>query len=242
MFSYALKNIMGFRNKIEDWAKELYELRCQIVHGEPIDPKKLLVSKDRHYPHFDIAKKMFKSCLWFILEGYWYIIFNREQKFKIIQNLCNKIISNKEKVKNILKRKNNYSFKAFLDNKKLYEEFIKKTRALTPSDYSAQKELKDLLVIVFEIAKDWIYYETERQTIQSYKNIKAKENFNDIIKLFHDIEKIKWSEKGKLLIDTKIFDIFSKLEEFEHVLTEDIIEFNILYFLQTTLRNYLYIF
>ena len=66
-FSYAIKLLWGLDNRIMEWALQLYELRSQIVHGVVVGGEKLLFSKDRHYPHFEIGWDMYHDCLLFIL-------------------------------------------------------------------------------------------------------------------------------------------------------------------------------
>lgn len=221
-FAYALKIFWGFDERIEQWAKELYELRSQIVHGDVTESEKLLASKDCHYPHFKIARDMFHDCLSFILESYGYLIIDKGYKFEVIKRLRNQIISNKEKVNKLLSQKERFSYQAFVNNKDLYKEFILKVEGLTPTDYSAQNIIKNLLKLIFAIAKDWIQAELRKDYGIPDKRLKEylrfrNDKFSNILKLFNDIRQIKWSLRGKFQIYDKIGDLEEEVRQLEPI-------------------------
>jgi len=141
---------------VERWARDLYELRSQIIHGEVVEGKKLMASKDYHYPHFKIARDIFNDCLLFLLEGCGHLDIRRAYKEKVIKDLRNLVISNKIKASDILKKKNRYSYKEFVANKDLYKEFIAKCSSFTPLDNSASALMPKIYEIIFSISEDWI--------------------------------------------------------------------------------------
>ena len=240
-FAYALKILWGFDERIGKWAKQLYELRSQIVHGDVTEGENLMASKDHHYPHSKIARNMFHDCLLFILEGYGSIIVDRKHKFEVIKNLRNQVISNKEKVSKILDHKKKFSYQAFLNNKDLYTEFILRIEDLTPTDYSAQNIIKNLLNIIFTITEDWIEAEKGKDYKVANKRLKEylkfrNEKFENILKLFNDIRQIKLSLKGKFQIYDKIKDLEEEVRQLEPVVhKEDEFNFTIPEFLNRCL-------
>ena len=221
-FAYALKLFWGFDERLEEWAKDLYELRSQIVHGDVTEGERLMASKDHHYPHFKIARDMFHNCLLFILEGYGSITINKEHKFKLIKDLRNQVISNKEKVRKILDDKKRFSYQAFVNNKDLYKEFISRIEELTPTDYSATNIIKDLLDLIFSITKDWIEaekrkdYELPKDRLKDYLEFRDKKCEN-ILKLINDIKQIKWSLRGTFLISNKISELQDEANQLESI-------------------------
>lgn len=217
-FAYALKIFWGFDERIEQWAKELYELRSQIVHGDVVEGERLLTSKDHHYPHFKIARDIFHDCLLFILEGRRYLILDKRYKYEAIRRIRNKTISNKEKVNEIVEQKRKFTYQAFLKNRKLYKEFLVRVETLTPIDFSAQDDVIKLFKLVFTIAEDWIKAEKTRGNHISNDILKKylkfrNERFDKILILFNDIRQIKWSPKGK-------FRMYLKIRELEEVVRQ----------------------
>lgn len=207
-FSYAIKLFCNFDERIELWAKELYTLRNQIVHGNVIEDEYLLASKDHHYPHFSIARQLFHSCFLFMLEGYGTISVDRERKHKFTKEIRNKIISNNEKVDVILKNKRKYTYHSMLGDKKLYKELLLLIEGLTPTDYSARANIKGVFDLVFSIVKDWIADirsndpKAASTEMQEYLGSRDK-TFKNIIKIFNEIKNIKWSLEGMFDLNDK---------------------------------------
>lgn len=242
-FVYALKILFGFDENIEKWADQLYELRSQIVHGDVLEGEELMASKDRHYPHFKIAKKIFHNLLLFILEGYGNIEIDKSHKFEVIKALKNKVISNREKVNYILEHKKKFSYLAFVNNKDLYKEFILRVESLTLTDYSARNIIKKLLNIIFSIAKDWIEAEKAEDYKISHEKYKEyikfrNEKFDNILKLFNDIKQIKWTLNNFFQVNKKMRNLAEEVRQLEPVIhKKDEFNFEISEFLDRCLQK-----
>lgn len=211
-FSYAFKLFWGFNQRIEDWAAQLYELRNQIVHGAFVEDKKLFVSSYEHYQHFNIGREIFHSSLLMLLDIKGVIRIDNEFRHEETRNLLNKIKSNKEKVDNILKAKKVYNYKSFTKNKKLYKEFIQKIEGLTSIDYSAGKNIYDVINIVCKILKDWTTKLIEDEKIKSSPNKYSASQIEkwQSIQLFVDeINSISWDDISKY----KIEDLLNQIKE-----------------------------
>lgn len=240
-FAYAMKMFWGFDEIIEEWAKNLYALRSQIVHGDVVEGEKLMASQDRHYPHFKIAKEIFHDCLLFILESYGYITVITKYKSEVINNLRNKVISNKEKAERILTNKKKYSYKAFLKKKDLYEDFILKLEDLTIGDNSAQSIMINIRNIIFDIAENWIKAEKGK----TYKNLNDKQKeylkyknkkYDDILIIIDNIKKGKVKPKDIFGQYGNVMELEKEVRKLEPVShSKDVFNFTIPEFLSRCL-------
>jgi hypothetical protein len=241
-FSYALKLMFGFRKSIEEWARELYELRSQIVHGDVTPGEKLLASQDRHYPHFKIARDVFEHCLLFVLDDIGVLLVNQNYRRETIKKLQNIVISNKEKVRALLDEKKRFSYKSFKAKPEFYREFLVRIEALTSTDYSARNQMRSLLNIVFKIAMDWM--EADRKTL-SKKMAKLPPGYADFVngqydkinKLFDEIRTIKKSTKDSFKIHDKIQALEEEVNRLEPVIHDKkTFNFTLAEFLDRSLR------
>jgi len=131
IFSYALKLLWGFNERIAKWATELYQIRSQIVHGAVVGDEKLLASQDRHYPHLEIARRVFIDSLQFILESLGFIVLRVGYKTEAIWEIQNLVMSNKEKIRSFLSNKSNWTYKTFKANIEIFEDFIQLIESYT---------------------------------------------------------------------------------------------------------------
>jgi len=240
-FSYAFKLLLGLDERIGEWAKDLYSLRSQIVHGEDVEDEKLLVSNDRHYPHLAIARDYFHSCLLLILERYGIIETDSQFTLEIVRELKSKIISNQEKITAILKGKKRFTYKSFTKKKELYNEFIYRMEELTPTDYSGRDNVIPLIKLVFSIAKEWIKeakkYKTDDEEQRKVYESRNK-TYDEILALFDEIKKQKTTLKGRFQLHEKIDELESKIGYFHPaVKLEDEIDFKIPEFLHICLKS-----
>lgn len=241
-FGYALKILWGFDRRIEKWATELYALRSQIVHGDVAAGERLLASKDRHYPHFKIAREMFHSCLLFILESHGTLIVDKRLKFEVIRQLRNYVVSNKEKIDKLVSQRKRFSYQAFVNKKGLYKEFLVRVEELTSTDYSGRDIIPGLLELILRIARDWIEAEMKQsRTLVSGKGDEylefTKERFGNILKLFDDIERAKWSLKGRLEKKEKMRVLKKEVNQLERVFhRKEEFKFTVSEFLDRCLR------
>ena len=252
-FSYAISLFWLFNKRIEKWADGLYELRSKIVHGEVLDDFQLLIAEDRHCLYIDVAQKMFYNLILLILEGWGYISI-KEPGFKKVSTseLLNLIISNKEKVKNILNQKSKLNYKSFLNKKDIYKEFILEIERLTMTDYSARDLIKDLLKIIYNITKDWTREDIieDKNILLSIKNKKqdgklwleysnfVEQKYENILNIFEDILKFKNSIKGRLDLDKKLLDLQEEVRQLEPIVhKKNEFRFTLSEFLSRTLQS-----
>jgi hypothetical protein len=226
-FVYAFKFLWRFDEDIGNWAKELYELRCEIVHGEVVADEKRLASKEHHYPNFDIARSIFHTCLLFVLEIYGYVSLEQGEKNRAMKSFKNKIIPNKQKVQGLLKQREKFTYKSFLERSDLYQDFLTQVESLTFTDYSAERLTGKLLDHIWLIAENWIddekkkdfkmFVEKEVMTkadVKKYKQF-TNEKFDKILKLIGEIKNVKISPKGRYIIHDKIRNIKKELRQLE---------------------------
>lgn len=247
-FAHSVKLFWGMDRRIMEWARDLYELRSEIVHGGVVGREKLLASKDKHYSQFNIAREMFHNFLMFIVEEHGFISINRKFKFEVVSKLRNRVISNREKVDSILKQKNKFTYKAFVTNKAFYKEFLGCIEGLTGTDYSAQGKILRLLGQIFSISNDWI--EAERSRIDKIKNedqkyySELKDHFEfklpkleNIRNLSMEISKMKWSLRTKLNLIQELGKIQEEVRQLEPIVHfKNKYHFTISEFLDRSLR------
>lgn len=242
-FSYALKMMCGFNTSIEAWAKQLYELRSQIAHGEATPGEKLLASKDHHYPHFDIARRMFDNCLLFFLEDIGYLVVDREHKHKIIIEMQNTIISNREKVGKLLKEKKRFTYRAFKRKPEIYREFLLRIESLTPTDYTAHVRIGELLDLLFTISDQWID-EDKKKIAKIAARLPAGNadfligQYDRIEILISEIKATQKSRKSRFAFQDKIRALAEAVEKLEGVVHDkDTFDFTLGEFLDRSLRT-----
>ncbi|GEM_PF-4163453 len=245
-FVFGIKTLLGFNEHIEKWAGELYDLRSEIVHGEVIEEKKLLIGEYRHRPHFEIAKESYVLCLYQILERSRFVRFNHEFIIRKGDEILRKIVPNKKKVEKIINSKGKFSYAAFMKNKKLYKEFILSVEALTHTDYSASKDMLELIKLMISVSTDWI--KGNRKILRSLKRTELTRykdyQLNLLKELKTETSKVKFNRlkldryKDKKFIEERIRDILEigrKMEPVVH--PEDRFDVSLPEFLDRSLRS-----
>lgn len=215
-FVQSIKLILNFSSYIENWAREIYDLRSNIVHGEPKDSSCLLIGNYKHGPHLEIAQEAFRLCFYKILEKHRILAVGRKYEWNKVKELTNKIVPNKDKVDKIIISKK-FSYKSFQKNKKFYIEFINNLEALTATDYSATKEFPQLLNLIVSICKEWSAIEIEviKTKIPTITDPRLKDYYklnkttlNKILKKLDEIKKNKLSSfKEKRLYDSQRMEL-----------------------------------
>lgn len=241
-FSYAVKLLCGFDKRIEMWAEELYTLRSQIVHGDVIKDEKLLASKDRHYPHFSIARQLFHGCFLLLLEtqGTTTLDFGSKQQFT--QKIRNIIVSNKEKVNTILKKRRKYTFNNMVRDKNLYKELLSSIEELTPTDYSAEANIGRLFDLIFSIVEDWIAdiksNDSKKVSREMHEYLSWQEKkYENIVKIFGEIKKLKRPLEGRFELNEKQDALAEEVRNLSIVFHDrNVFEFTIAEFLDRFIR------
>jgi hypothetical protein len=197
-FVYSIKLLWGFQERIGDWAKELYTLRSQIVHGDMVPNEKLLVSPERHYPHFEIARTVFQWSLWFILGSYGVAQPLLEFRLKGVQEALQCIIPNREKAATILKRKKQWTYASFSKDHDKYEDFVTRMEMFNIADSSAAKLTDELVRLIFRIALDWMADDEKRFAGKADVPFKTHYDFvlSQYVKIREFIEKYKGLDRS----------------------------------------------
>lgn len=226
-FGYAFKTLWQYDDDIEEWAKQLYQLRCCIVHGKVVEGEKLLVRPERHYPYFQIARDIFHTCLLSVLQNYGYIVIEKKSKDKKIKKFKSLIASNKEKVDWLIKHRKNFTYKSFLKNPDLYQNFLTKVEEFTSTDYSAEHLIEKLLNHIWLIVKDWIDDERKKnpnvlvekwgmKIDEAERHIKfMNDKYDEILKTIGEIKSVNFATKGRYMIDDKIGKIHETIRQLE---------------------------
>lgn len=226
-FGYAFKTLWRYDDDIEKWAKQLYQLRCLIVHGKVVESETLLVKPERHYPYFRIAREIFHNCLLSVLKNYGYIEIERGIEDKIFKKFKSLIVSNKEKVDWLIEHRKNYTYQCFVKKPDLYQEFLIKVEELTPTDYSAEHLIKKLCNHIWIIVNDWIAAERKMTTNilikkwgmkkdEAEKYIKfINDKYDEIVMTIDAIKKVNLVTKGRYMIDDEIRKIHEIIRHLE---------------------------
>lgn len=209
-FVQSIKLILNFNTYIENWAREIYDLRSNIVHGEPKDNSCLLIGNYKHNKHLEIAQEAFRLCFYKILEKHRILAVGRKYEWDKVKELTNKIVPNKDKVDRIIKSKK-FSYKSFQKNKKIYIEFINNLEALTATDYSASKEFPLLLKLIISICKEWSAIELAniKAKMPTVTDPRLKDYFKFYIKTLNKIvKKLNEIKRNKLVSfkDKRLYD------------------------------------
>lgn len=191
-FSYAAKTHLGFREEVEIWAEEFYELRSKIIHGTKVSEEELLLSgeylrkakskrrkrlmKTRHLSHFEIGKEVFENCMFLQLENMGKVMVKPNYKREIIRNVVNRIRPNLDKINSLLQDRR-YTFENFKRDRKLYKSFLLRIESLTPLDYSGSKKIKLLLEKILKITQEWIKKEVLLKIAEARKDNKIPRNY-----------------------------------------------------------------
>ena len=162
--------------------------------------------------------------------------------------LLNLIISNKEKVKNILNQKSKFNYKAFLNKKDIYKEFILEIERLTMTDYSAKDLVKDLLKIIYNITKDWI--KENKNILLSIKNKRkddksllkycnfVEQKYTNILNIFDNVLRSKNSMQGRFSLREKLLDLREEVRRLEPIMhKKNEFRFTLSEFLARTLES-----
>lgn len=221
-FSYAFKLFWGFNERVERWASDLYELRNRIVHGAVVESGQLYASEDRHYPHFKIARGIFNDSLLLILESKGFLRLDEGHRLEVMKQLWNKVISNKEKVRAILERKDRFTYEAFCRERKLYEEFLRRMESLTVVDYSAKESIKKLLDLVFSVMERWMSRESEKKQETSNEDFKRyleyrNKRYEELVELLNAAKTIPWTLHGRFEVEKRLRSILDVLRELEPI-------------------------
>ena len=107
----------------------------------------------------------------------------------------------------LLKSKEKYNYKSFVEKKEIYEEFLYRMESLTACDYSARQKMSKLYELFFRILNDWGSY-IAKQPIKSTNNVHKEWTK-------HRKAKIKKILKTTNSAITKKNDFTSKLEFYE---------------------------
>jgi hypothetical protein len=218
-FGYAFKIHWGYDENIKKWAEDLYELRSHIVHGATVKPDVLLVGTDKHYPHFDIAREIFHDLLLIIFDNKGLLTVDKGNRRQIIANLQSKVISNKQKIKEILSQKERYTYEAFTNDPKIYLDFLQKISTLNIFDQSSEDNIITLLRLIFAIAEKGL--DEELREIRKIDINTVKDEFSRLylqtlrpneLKKFKKY--IKLLPSGKTLSYRERFDLHDNLNEF----------------------------
>jgi hypothetical protein len=161
VFSYAFKLTWGFNDNIFNWATALWELRNKIVHGSYVEPDSLLMGEYKHCRFFDVGREFFKDTLYRIVDLNNYISISENFKDYRLREFINRIRPNHEKLKEIIKRKNEFNFKAMKANKRLYRDLTGVIDSIVMTDRSMKKNYYKVVKMMCVISKDWFNdYET----------------------------------------------------------------------------------
>lgn len=242
-FVFGIKTLLGFNEHVEKWAGELYELRSLIVHGEVIEGEKLLIGEYKHMPHFEIAKESYVVCFYQILERNRFARLNHDFILRRSDEILRKIVPNKKKVDRILSSKTKFSLASFKKNKKLYKEFILSIEGLTHTDYSASKDMLEIIKLIIEIATVWM--KENRKVLRKLNDLKGYKDYqlNLLKELENTLSKINFTRiklsryKDKSYIEEKIRDILKITRKMEPVVhPEDRFDVSLPEFLDRSLR------
>lgn len=165
IFGYGMKALLGFDDRIEKWSIDLYDLRSQIVHGD-VPPQEALLSRpDRHYPNLDIARDLYSDCLWLSLASYGRTQLDPAYKPRTVSRIRNQIVSNKEKLDQLLRERSKFTYQAFKANLKIYKKFLTSIEKLTATDYSGAQAVRKVLNLILAIMEPWTLEQKARQTM-----------------------------------------------------------------------------
>jgi len=107
----------------------------------------------RHDSHLAMAKDIFDESMFIQLENMGFVNISKKYKHERIKSIVNRIVPNIDKVDSLKDKK--FGFDNFKKNKKLYRQFILQMESFSSTDYSASKQIKGVIKIVCDIAKDW---------------------------------------------------------------------------------------
>jgi hypothetical protein len=241
-FCFGLKLLWGLDDRVRDWAAELYEVRNQTVHGGVVPKTQLFASKHHHYPHFKIARQIYHDSLLLILERKGVVSISPKHRKTTLEQLKNMVVSNREKVENILRNKSAYTYGAFLADRSVYEDFIRKIESLTPIDYSAQELVPVLIKLIVHIQLEWIkYLEADLATGArqddwiSFLLKKYAELQSDL----EELDKMATAKETSFTIDRKVSAITEHLRQIDPVWhNRDRFEFTLSEFGERVLRAF----
>ena len=223
-FGYVLKVLWGFSDEVEAWGVAFYKLRNDVVHGETIGRENLYASKDKHLPHFEIGKEVFEESLVALLEKRGLVERYEQYRERVIADIRNKVISNKEKIRELLKHKKSFTYRAFLKNRDLYKLFLASVESLTTLDYSANEDLGTVLGLIFSILEDWI---PEQMDLLDQLKLRdpnheqhyglAQDRYRRLLQVISESKKVKLTPKGKWELREKLQEIQMEFNEIEPV-------------------------
>ncbi len=234
-FVDSVKQYCGSKSAIEQWAKEIYDVRSNIYHGSEIRHKQLKYSgkmgkneespETRHIYLLEIAEVVFYYILKCKIEDI-HLCSKLDIHWKERQQnlILNKIIANKFKIDDILSNKN-YTYTNFSKNNLIYFDFITKVRSLMRSDLVGYDLIKKLSILVSNIATEWnikCWLPEYYQKIQKMDKTeqadfdKRKQNIEILLKTFKDVDK---TSKNGMEISLKLLGVILKNPP-THSLTE----------------------
>jgi len=156
VFGQKVSNYFEQNSEINDWAINLYAHRGDIIHNGPN------IIFEENLSFFEIAKKIFYYLFIKLLEGKGLLEITGEEYFnKIEREILRSIVPNKGKIEKIFSEKDNYNFKEFKKDEKLYEKFITNLELLSPGDITGQEYIIELVYLLFSVLKDIINDEAE---------------------------------------------------------------------------------
>lgn len=165
VFPYAFKLTWGFNENIFNWATALWELRNKIVHGSYVELDSLLVGEYKHCRFFDVGREFFRDTLYRIIDLNSYISISADFKDYRFQEFVNRIRPNHEKLEEIIKRKEEFNFRALKANEKLYDDLIGIIDSIVLMDASMKMNYYTVVKMMCVISKDWLKdYETSLES------------------------------------------------------------------------------
>lgn len=222
-FVYGLKALLGFDDRVGEWADQLYELRSQIVHGDITPEEVLMAGRDRHYPHLKIARNMYSDCLWLSLANYGHAVVDPMYKVRAVGEIRQHVVSNKEKLQELLRQKSKLTFKAFRAKPKLYQEFIVSLERLTMTDYSGAGTVKRVLSLILAVMEPWAAEEkaacSKPQTDSRIAHHYARQaaTLDEVLQELRRAPNVKDSLKGKFELSDLIRRVVELARQLEPV-------------------------
>ena len=111
----------------------------KIVHGSYVDLDSLLMSEFKHCRFFDVGRDFFRDTLYRIVDLNGYISISDKYKDYRFTEFVNRIKPNHEKLEELVKRKDVFSFVALKNNEKLYDELIALIDSIIITDSSMKQ-------------------------------------------------------------------------------------------------------